>query len=245
MIKKNRIKHPLGLPILSMTEFWERFGFYIVQGLLILYLVSKFNFSDTKSYEILGAFTALAYIMPVIGGYVADKSLGFHLPIIVGGMLLAAGYSLLAFEQLPLLYIGLGFITVGNGLFKPNVSSLLGFLYNDNDPRRESGFTIFYIGINAGGLFANASSGFIQQHLGWSASFLSASVGLIIGVLTFVLFKSSLQGKGQSKAKLSFKKTVLGISFIIAITAVSIMLLKYNQVAEYVLIASTVLLFIF
>lgn len=239
------IKHPRGLPVLFMTEFWERFGFYIVQWLLILYLVNKFTFSDTKSYAILGAFTALAYIMPVIGGYLADRLLGFRIPIILGGLMLAAGYALLAFEQLPLLYIGLGCITVGNGLFKPNVSSLLGFLYNDNDPRRESGFTIFYCGINAGGLVANASSGFVQQHLGWSASFLAASVGLIIGVLTFVLFKSFLKNKGQSKIKLSLQKITIGICFLVTATALSILLLKYSEVAEYVLTASTVLLFVF
>lgn len=184
----NQIKsrHPKALPFLFLTEMWERFGFYVVQGLLILYMTKAYGFSDNKSYTILGSFSALVYIAPMIGGLIADRILGFKQAVLWGAIILSLGYAFLVFSNAESFYYALAIIVLGNGLFKPNISSLLGWLYAPNDAGRDAGFTIFYIGINLGALLAGLSSGFIKNHFGWSASFALASVGLIIGLVTFI-----------------------------------------------------------
>jgi POT family proton-dependent oligopeptide transporter len=180
-------KHPEALPYLFLTELWERYGFYVVQGLLVLYLSIYFGMTDDASYTVLGAFTALAYMSPIVGGYVADKYLGFKNCILWGGVFLIIGYGILAmpFAQ-TLLYPGLATIVIGTGLFKPNVSSLLGSQYSKHDSRLDSGFTIFYIGINLGAFLAGITSGYIREYFGWWASFSVASAGLVIGMATFI-----------------------------------------------------------
>lgn len=180
-------RHPKALPYLFLTEMWERFGFYVVNGMLVLYLTHAFGFSDEKSFTILGVFMALAYISPMIGGILADRFLGFKTAIFWGGLFLITGYAFLALPWSNLFYPALATIIVGNGLFKPNISSLLGTLYKYDDPARESGFTIFYIGINIGALLAGISSGAIKDHFGWQAGFGLASGGLLIGLCTFAL----------------------------------------------------------
>jgi POT family proton-dependent oligopeptide transporter len=177
---------PKGLPYLFFTEMWERFGFYVVQGMLVLYMSKAFGLSDNESYTITGIFTALAYIAPFAGGYIADRVLGFKTSIIIGGIFLALGYAVMALPWSHGFYLSLATIIIGSGLFKPNVSSLLGSLYEPGDPRREAGFTLFYIGINLGVLLAGVSSGFVKDYLGWHAGFALASVGLLLGVITFV-----------------------------------------------------------
>lgn len=177
--------HPKALPYLFLTEMWERFGFYVVQGMLVLYMTKSFGFSDDTSFTIMGVFSALAYIAPFIGGSIADRLLGFKASIIWGGLFLSSGYAMLALPWANGFYLSLATIIVGNGLFKPNISSLLGSLYEHDDPRRESGFTLFYIGINLGALLAGVSSGYIKDHISWHASFALASMGLIIGLIIF------------------------------------------------------------
>lgn len=178
--------HPKALPYLFLTEMWERFGFYVVQGMLVLYMSKGFGFSDDHSYIITGVFSALAYIAPFIGGSLADRLLGFKTSIILGGLFLSAGYAMLALPWVDGFYFALATIIVGSGLFKPNISSLLGSLYGEHDLHRESGFTIFYVGINTGILLAGLSSGYIKDHFGWHAGFGLASIGLIIGLATFL-----------------------------------------------------------
>lgn len=202
-----RKKHPAGLSVLFMTEVWERFGFYIVQGMLILYMTQNLNFSDKKSDGILGAFTALAYMLPVLGGYIADKISGFRKAIMIGGIFLCFGYAFLALSSEYFFYFTLAIIVIGTGLFKANVSSLLGVLYKkDNPTRRDAGFTLFYVGINIGILLATLSSGFIEQKFGWSVTFAMASVGLLLGVTTFWLGQKKLEGKGLPPRKMILPK---------------------------------------
>ncbi len=179
-------KQPASLKTLFLTELWERYGFYTAQGLMILFMANKLGFADSKSYGIVGGFMALAYLTPLMGGAVADKISGYRMAILFGGILLSAGYALLALGDQHLFYVALATIAVGNGFFKPNVSSLVGKLYEKNDPRREAGFTIFYMGINLGVLLATLSAGFIQQKLGWNASFFAASIGLVFGTVTLL-----------------------------------------------------------
>jgi len=196
-------KHPKALPYLFLTEMWERFGFYVVQGLLVLFLTQGYGFSDDKSFTILGSFSALAYIAPMIGGMVADKVLGFKKSIFIGGLILSSGYALLALSNQQNFYYALAVIVVGNGLFKPNISSLLGVLYDDYEQSRDAGFTFFYVGINIGALLAGFSSGFIKNHFGWHAGFALASAGLILGVFTFAAGVKW----GGIKYKFTFKDT--------------------------------------
>lgn len=185
--KNNRAQQPAVIPVFFATEMWERFGFYMIQGLLVLYMTSAlFGFSDSKSYSILGAFSALAYITPILGGYVANRILDYEHAITLGGFLLAVGYALLSLPYENLFYIALAVITIGNGFFKPNISSYLGDFYQKNDPFREKGYTIFYVGINVGVLLSTSISGYIVRYFGWHVPFLFASIGLLIGTLTFV-----------------------------------------------------------
>jgi POT family proton-dependent oligopeptide transporter len=179
-------RHPKALPFLFLTEMWERFGFYMVQGMLVLYMTKAFHFSDDQSYTVAGMFTSLAYIAPMIGGFVADRLLGFKISIVLGGIFLSAGYAILATLVPDLFYLGLATVIVGNGLFKPNISSLLGALYAPGDTARDSGFTLFYIGINVGVLLSGIS-GTIQTYLGWNAVFAFASIGLLIGLCIFAI----------------------------------------------------------
>lgn len=179
-------RHPKALPFLFLTEMWERFGFYTVQGLLVLYMTKAFGFSDDQSFTIMGVFTALVYISPFVGGFLADRVLGFKLAIACGGILLILGYALLASPLTEAFYPSLAIIIMGNGLFKPNISSLLGSLYEPGDSARDVGFTIFYIGINIGVLISGFS-GLLKDHFGWQVAFGSASVGLIIGLIVFAI----------------------------------------------------------
>lgn len=201
-------KYPAGFPFLFMTEVWERFGFYIVQGLLALYMTRQFNFSDAKSYNVLGAFTALAYIAPVVGGYLADKLLGFKKAVLLGGVLLFTGYLLLAVSYHEGFYLALAMIVVGTGFLKPNVSSLLGTLYSEDDPKRNAGFTIFYVGIYVGVLLATLLIGFVHKQFGWQVSFGLASTGMIFAIITFLSGRKPLAPYGNTSKPFSFIKLI-------------------------------------
>lgn len=181
-------KQPAVIPVFFATEMWERFGFYMIQGLLVLYMTSHiFGFSDDKSYGILGAFSAISYITPIIGGYVASKILDYEHSIILGGILLALGYALLALPNEKLFIVALAIISIGNGFFKPNISSYLGNFYHADDPHREKGYTIFYVGINVGILLSTSSSGYLVRYFGWHSPFLLASIGLLLGTCIFTI----------------------------------------------------------
>ncbi|MHB1222107.1 MAG: peptide MFS transporter, partial [Gammaproteobacteria bacterium] len=227
--------HPQALPFLFLTEMWERFGFYVVQGLLVLYMTQYFGFSDDDSYAIQGVFTALAYISPLAGGYLANKLLGFKTSIVWGGLLLVAGYALLAlpFAKI-LLYPALATIIVGNGLFKPNVSSLLGMQYSKDDPRRDAGFTIFYIGINIGAFLAGLSSGYIKNYFGWQMSFGLASIGLIIGLLTFAYGRKYIKEAQVAPITTAAFKSKLFLYCLLAIVGINF-LLRIHALASWLL----------
>lgn len=224
-------RHPRVLPFLFLTEMWERFGFYIVQGLLVLYMTQYFGLPDSESYTILGIYTALAYTAPLIGGVIASKILGYETSIIWGGFFLIIGYGLLALPYTEtLLYPALATIIVGTGFFKPNISSLLGTQYEFHDPRRDSGFTIFYIGINVGILMAGLSSGYIKEYFGWRVSFGLASIGLVAGLITFLygtrfLIKTpqpiDVQPKHQYRLLACCFLAILGLNFLLRLSVLA------------------------
>jgi POT family proton-dependent oligopeptide transporter len=195
-----KMQQPKGLYPLFFTEMWERFGFYMVQTILVLYMTKAMGLTDTKAYLLYGTFGSMMYLTPVIGGYLADQFIGFRQAIILGAVLFIIGYAIMAIKSPHALFLGMSFVIIGCGLFKPNVASIVGTLYGPNDPRRDGGFTIFYMGINIGGFFAPLSAGPLVNRLGWHAGYLAASVGLIIGLFTFVRYRSLLGKSGAVPA---------------------------------------------
>ncbi|MFA8343333.1 MAG: peptide MFS transporter [Rhodothermaceae bacterium] len=181
--------HPKGLPVLFFTELWERFGFYLLLGIFTLYMIAAdgMGFSRTDAAEIYGTYLALVYLTPFLGGLLADRFLGYRKSIFLGGALMGLGYLGLAIPGEATFYPALGLIILGNGFFKPNISALVGRLY-DNDKYRQfkdSGFNIFYMGINIGAFVCNFFAAFLRNNLGWSAAFAMAGIGMFIGLIWF------------------------------------------------------------
>jgi proton-dependent oligopeptide transporter, POT family len=182
----SKTKQPHGFNILFLTELWERFGFYTIQALLILYLIRYFQFSDEGAYSLFAVFGMLIYTAPLLGGYVADRLVGFRLAINIGSLLLAIGYIGIAVSSFNyFFYLSLACVLAGNGLFKSSVSSLLGTLYQANDTRRNSGFTLFYMGINIGSLSATVFSPLLAYSVGFCYGFIMAGMSLLIGLFIF------------------------------------------------------------
>lgn len=180
-------KHPKGLMVLFFTEMWERFGYYLMVGILLLYLISDTgkDMQRAMGADIVGTFIALVYLSPFIGGLIADRYLGYIKSIFIGGSLMAAGYLLLALPEDIAMYIGLGCIIIGNGFFKPNISTLLGNMYNTPElrPLKDNAYNIFYMGINIGALICNFAAAILRNRIGWGAAFAAAGIGLIIGLI--------------------------------------------------------------
>jgi len=159
--------HPTGLYYLFFAELWERFSFYGMRALLVLYMTKQLLFTDKISFGVYAAYGSLVYMTPLFGGMLADKLLGYRKAIVIGGVLMAVGHFMLTIEHPVFFYGALGIIIVGNGFFKPNISSFVGTLYPENDPRRESGFTIFYMGINLGGWLAPLFCAWLANGFGY------------------------------------------------------------------------------
>ncbi len=188
---------PKGLYLLFLTELWERFGFYTLQTILILYMAKALLLTDSDAYLQYGAFSSLIYFTPVIGGYLADKFLGFQRSILIGGCLFVLGYFLMGFPFPHSFYIGLSLVIIANGFFKPCVSSIVGDLYHKDDPRRDGGFTIFYMGINLGALLPPLITGSLAADYGWKWVFFLAAGGMFIGLVTFLSARQRLKGAGE------------------------------------------------
>lgn len=188
-----KLKHPKGLPYLFFAEMWERFGYYLMIGIFVLYLMDGntggWGMERKDAYDIYGTFIALVFLTPFIGGLLADRLLGYSLSITIGGLMMGVGYCLLAVKGEAVFWSALALIIVGNGFFKPNISTLLGNLYNDDKykPLKDSGYNIFYMGINVGATICNFFAAAMRNNWGWSAAFMTAGVGMFIGVLIFWL----------------------------------------------------------
>lgn len=191
-------RQPAGLYLLFATEMWERFSYYSIRGLFVLYLTSALAFDTPRATNLYGTFTSLVYLSPLLGGYMADRYFGKNISIIIGGILMAAGHFIMGMGTIGFVYAAMGLIIMGNGFFKPTISSLLGELYEKNDARRDAGFTYFYMGINLGAFIANLVAGTIGEKVGWIYGFWCASAGMIIGLAVFLWGKDKfLQGKGK------------------------------------------------
>lgn len=244
--------HPKGLYICFATEMWERFSFYGMKYLLLLYLTKYHLFSDADGLDVLGAYAGLVYALPVIGGLIADRYLGTRRAVIFGGILLCIGHFLMAVEgeqaiyyaagtqltndlhlsdgsmlhagtilekaitkqdtaALNVFYLALTFIVAGVGFLKPNISVIVGKLYPENDPRRDSGFTLFYMGINVGSLIATLACGWIGETYGWNYGFGLAGIGMILGMVTFLLGQRYLLGFADSPCPAWLAEPVVGV----------------------------------
>lgn len=192
----NQTKHPKQLYLLFFTEMWERFSFYGMKALLLAYMVTQLNFDEPKGYAILGAYSALVYTMPMFGGMLADKFLGYRRAIIFGGIMMAIGHIVLAIPQDWSFFYGMAFIICGNGFFKPNISSLVGTLYENNDPRKDSAFSLFYMGINVGAALGGLLCGYVGQEINWHYGFGLAGIFMVLGLIVFIIGKASLKEKG-------------------------------------------------
>jgi POT family proton-dependent oligopeptide transporter len=187
-------KHPQALPYLFLTEMWERFGYYLMLGIFSLYMLDNVDnggmgFSPEKKSDIYGTYLGLVYLTPFIGGLLADRMLGYRRSIVLGGVLMAAGYFGLSFHGETSFYVSLLLIIIGNGFFKPNISTLLGNLYNKDEYKanKDSGYNIFYMGINIGAFACNFVAAFLRINYGWGWAFGAAGVGMLIGLVIFFL----------------------------------------------------------
>ena len=217
--------HPRGLVILFFAEMWERFSFYGMRALLIFYLTQHFLFDDAMSAGIYASYGAMVYLMPVIGGMVADRYLGFRKAVVVGAILLCIGHLGMAFEgdpartvdgvvvrdsvSLQVLYLSLAFIVIGVGFLKSSISNMVGMLYAPGDSRRDGGFTLFYMGINLGAFVAGLVCGYLGQTYGWRYGFGLAGIGMLAGLFTFVRGRRLLMGAGEPPESADLARPIL------------------------------------
>ena len=243
--------HPRGLAICFLTELWERFSFYGMKYLLLLYLTKYHLFTDEMGLDVLGAYAGLVYALPVIGGLLADRYLGMRKAVVFGGILLALGHLLMAVEghqaisyaagtvlkadleladgtvlaagtqlaeaivmrdtaALNVFYLAISLIVMGVGYLKPNISTIVGKLYGRDDPRRDSGFTIFYMGINIGSFTATLLCGWLGETYGWGYGFGAAGIGMVLGLITFLWGQKYLDGHAEPSDPAALREPVLG-----------------------------------
>ncbi len=211
--------HPKGVFVCFFTEMWERFSFYGMKALLLLYLIDHHKFGDGGGLDLLGAYGGLVYVVPVFGGMLADRYLGMRKAVIFGALLLVAGHAGMAFEgetanmvngvmvrdetALLALYTSLALIMMGVGFLKPNISTIVGKLYAPDDARRDSGFSLFYAGINLGALLASIVCGYLGQTFGWAYGFGAAGIGMVLGLLQFLWGQKYLHGHAEALQPLS------------------------------------------
>jgi len=205
--------HPKGLFVCFATEMWERFSYYGMRALLILYLTKHWEFTDATSYLIYGAYTSLVYIMPVFGGMLADQILGSKKAVTYGAILLVFGHLGMTVESNEqIFYLSLALIVSGVGFLKPNISTMVGALYEEGDPRRDSGFTIFYMGINIGAFTATLLCGYLGEEIGWAYGFGAAGIGMLLGLFIFLWGQKYLEGLAEPPSN-KYMTKVNGISY--------------------------------
>ena len=210
MKQKELFGHPVGLYVLFFTEMWERFSYYGMRAILVLYMISSatgenpgLGWSNTDALALYGWYTMLVYVMSIPGGILADKYIGQKKAVFIGGLILVVGHSILAITAPWAFYTGLGLIILGVGGLKPNISTMVGGLYKEGDEKRDSGFTIFYIGINIGAFLAAIIVGAIGEKIGWHYGFGLAGIGMLLGQIVFMMGKKHLVGIGEAPSKSS------------------------------------------
>ena len=212
--------HPKALPYLFLSEMWERFGYYLMIGIFTLYLKdveAGFAMTEKEASDLYGTFIALVFLTPFIGGLIADRYLGYRKSIVIGGIMMGVGYLMMGIHNLPMLYLAMTLVIVGNGFFKPNISTLLGNFYNEEKylAKKDEGYNIFYMGINVGAFICNFFGAALQILLGWQYAFMAAGLGMFVGVIVFLLgtkhYGNKTDKKGIQEGDMPFYKIVLYI----------------------------------
>ena len=224
------VHNPSSLSTLFFTEMWERFSYYGMRALLVLYLVNSLNYSESDALHIYAVYTGLVYLTPLIGGYLADRFLGTQKSIFIGGVTMMIGHFLMAFPDY--LYLAIGMLIIGNGYFKPNISSLLGRLYKSDDQRRDSGFSIFYVGINLGAFLAPLIVGYVGETINWHYGFAIAGFGMLAGLIQFYFGQSKIIKEDTSLQSKKLKSADWLLITIISVINIPLILLilQVNQV---------------
>ena len=257
--EKELFGHPVGLYILFFTELWERFSYYGMRAILTLYMLAKVSsenpglgWDEGKALAIYGWYTMLVYVASVPGGILADKIFGQKKSVMIGGWLLVAGHGVLSIEQDWAFYTGLLLIVLGVGMLKPNVSTMVGGLYKEGDPRRDKGFSIFYIGINVGAAIAGIAVGIVAKTYGWHYGFGLAAVGMVLGQLVYVYGQRFLKQVGNPpdkkdmdansvsineifKTMLSTKKSLTVVLLLAALSVVGPVVFMETEVVAYII----------
>ncbi|MGY3265288.1 peptide MFS transporter [Lysobacter sp. HA35] len=231
--RRDLFGHPKGVYVCFFTEMWERFSFYGMKALLLLFLLKHHLFKDAAGYDVLGAYGGLVYCIPVFGGMLADRYLGTRKAVIFGGILLVLGHLGMTIEghdahviagsvvrdesALRAFYLSLALIIMGVGFLKPNISTIVGRLYAEDDPRRDSGFSLFYAGINLGALFASIVCGYLGQTLGWKYGFGAAGIGMALGLGQFLWGQKYLEGHAEPPRPELLRERVFGLPRELAI----------------------------
>lgn len=243
--------HPRGLYLLFFVELWERFGFYTLQAIIILYMTKALLMPDTEANLLYAAFSALLYLTPTLGGFLADRYIGFQRSIFIGGILFIIAYLLCAADNREIFFLGLSLLICANGFFKPNVSSIVGELYKQGDPRRDSGFTLFYMGINIGALIPPLIAGALVIRYGWHAGFLLAAAGMAIGQVIFMLGKKQLGSAGARPNGNSefhhygYRFYSFLISGIIVASGLCLLAFQHPQATSYIISSAAIGIFLF
>jgi len=240
--------HPKGLFMLFFAEMWERFSFYGMRALLIFYLTAHWLFSDGEANVVYGAYGAMVYITPVLGGWLADRYLGPRKAVLVGGILLSLGHLFMAFEgtggqddpTINMFWLALALIIVGSGFLKANISVMVGQLYKLTDGRRDAAYTIFYMGINVGAAAGTILVGYLGTQLGWAYGFGLAGIGMVAGLIVFVLGKKVLNGAGEAPVSLPKSKEMLIYGVSLAAVGIMWFLMQYREVIQTLLIVAGV-----
>ncbi len=249
---KTFLGHPVGLFVLFFSEMWERFCYYGMRGLLVLYVTKSLMEGDAKAFALYGAFTGLVYMAPVLGGLMADKYLGYKIAVILGGIMMSVGEFFILGGNIKWLYLGLAILIVGNGFFKANISSIVGKLYDDQDPRKDSGFTIFYIGINLGALLATLVAVWVGEKYGFKYGFGLAGLGMMAGLLIFVGGRRWYEFVAMPPDIDDLHKKVFGpltkfhviILFSILLVPFLYFIIQFNSLVGYLLMIVAVYIFI-
>src|SRR5438034_505309 len=220
-------RHPPGLYVLFFTELWERYSFYSMMAILSLYMNEALQFDVAHVGRVYGAYTAGVYFLPLFGGLLADRVLGFNRAVIAGGVLMMLGHLVLGVESLPFFYAGLVLLACGSGLLKPNVSTLVGNLYRDRPELRDQGFNIFYMGINLGAFISPLTVSWLRTHYGWGPAFMSAAGALVISLLVFIVFNRHVADAAVKVEENSVEARPLGA----VVVAIALAMLAYAGMA--------------
>ena len=238
-VSLNAFKQPRAFYLIFSIELWERFGYYGLQGIMAVYLVKMLGMTEADSITLFSSFSALVYGFVAIGGWLGDKVLGAKRVIVLGALVLAVGYALVAFSghNITWVYAGMATIAVGNGLFKANPSSLLSTCYEKNDPRLDGAFTMYYMSINIGSFFSMLATPWLAAQYGWNIAFSLSVVGMLITLVNFMMCRRWVKDHGSKPdfEPLAFKKLLMTLVGIVVLIGISYWLLHNQVVARWAL----------